>query len=154
MSRFCVNCGTEVNENFCPNCGAKVGEVNTINDVQTVEKSSDKKNFNVYKLIVGIIMIFFGVCLVIFSSNSDKTYLYELAGYNIALAFTIPGILSLISGTLSILSRKNNILLIPTAVIFFITAIVNMVGISDISVLFIMSCVFGILNIVFYMKTR
>lgn len=154
MSRFCVNCGTEVNENFCPNCGAKVGQVNTINDVQTVQKSDSKKSYNVYKLIVGIIMIFFGFCLVVFSGDSDKTYLYELAGYDIALAFTIPGVLCLISGTLSIISRKKFILLIPTAVLFFITAIVNMIGISDISILFLMCCVFGILNIVFYVKTR
>ena len=161
MSRFCTNCGKEVNENFCPNCGAKVPDVNgqpnvqTFENVQPVQKNNDiSKYFNIYEIIVGIVMVFFGICLVVFSSNGDKTYLYELAGYNIMLAFTAPGILCLAGGVLSFLSRNNKNLLIPTAIIFFVAAIVNMCVISDISILFILCCLFGAFDIVFYVKTR
>ena len=47
MSRFCTNCGKEVNENFCPNCGAKVPDLNgqpnvqTFENVQPVQKNND-----------------------------------------------------------------------------------------------------------------
>lgn len=167
MSRFCVNCGKEVNENFCPNCGTKVPEVNGQPNVQSVEgvqpvqnaqpvqsNNDISKYYDIYKLIAGIVMIFFGVMMVVFSLDPDKTYLYELAGYDITLAFTAPGLLCLGGGVLSILSRKNKNLLIPTAILFFIAAVINMSGISDISILFILCCLFGALDIVLYMKTR
>ena len=78
----------------------------------------------------------------------------NLIGYNVFLGFTLPGIFSLAGGILSILSRKRNILLLVTGILYLCGALVNMCGIHDVSILFILSVVFGILNIVFYFKNR
>ena len=162
MKRYCVNCGLEVKENFCPNCGTKVdNSVNSginitnqvfVNDSRGFVSSNNK--YNLYKSIVGGIMIFFGFYIFAFSFYKDQMHLYEIVGCNIMLAFTIPGLLALVGGILSVASKKNNALLLYSGIMYFFVAIVNMCGISDVSPLFIMSCVFGILNIVFFNKTR
>ena len=162
MKRFCVNCGSEVDGNFCGNCGAKIDNSNVgnsqvgVNNPQVFTNSStvNKKNYNTYRTVVGIILILLGVCLLIFSFNDDQTYVYRLAGYNIVLTFMIPGICSLVGGILSILSKNKNLFLLVSGILYFCGAIVNMCSISDISPLFIVSCVFCILNIVFFVKTR
>ena len=157
MKRFCVHCGAEVESSFCPNCGTKIedgtqysNEVN--NYVQ--QKIDSKKNHNVYRTVVGIVMIIIGACLLIFSMNDEQTRVYELYGYSIMLGFTLPGVFSLAGGILSIVSKNKNELLLYSGISYFAGAVINMCGISDVSLLFIMSCVFGVLNIVFYKKTH
>ena len=159
MKRFCVNCGSEVEGNFCPNCGTKIENGDISNQVFVNGSNGpvveDKgKKYNLYKSITGGIMLFIGFCVFVFSFNEEQTHLYEIAGYSIMLAFTIPGLLTLAGGSLSIASKKNNQLLLYAGIAYIAGAVVNMIGISDISILFILSCVFGILNIVFYAKTR
>lgn len=156
MKRFCVNCGTEIETDFCPNCGTKSGESQPNNEVNEYikQKIEDKKNHKTYRLVSGIIMIILGAILLVASANGEQTNVYKLAGYNLSLVFVIPGVLSLVSGTLSVLSRNKNELLLASAVLYFVSAIVNMIGISDISILFIVSIIFGIVNIVFYKKAR
>lgn len=157
MKRFCVYCGSEVDSSFCPNCGAKVEDgtlySNEVNDY-VKQKIDSKKNHNIYRTVVGIVMIFIGACLLIFSMNDEQTHLYELYGYNIMLGFTLPGVFSLAGGILSVVSKNKNELLLYSGISYFVGAVINMCGISDVSLLFIMSCVFGVLNIVFFKKTH
>ena len=157
MKRFCVHCGSEVDSSFCPNCGTKVEDgtqySNEVNEC-VKQKLDNKKNHGTYRIVVGIVMIIIGACLLIFSMNDEQTLVYELYGYSIMLGFTLPGVFSLAGGILSLLSKNKNILLLCSGISYFVGAIINMCGISDVSLLFIMSCVFGILNIVFFKKAR
>lgn len=155
MEKFCSKCGSEIQGNFCSNCGKKVGEVSSYNSVvddYLKQKIDNKNNHNTYRLVTGIIMIIIGSCLVLASMNEESAR--NLIGYNVFLGFTLPGIFSLAGGILSILSRKRNILLLVTGILYLCGALVNMCGIHDVSILFILSVVFGILNIVFYYKNR
>ena len=155
MEKFCSKCGSEIQGNFCSNCGKKVGEVSSYNSVvddYLKQKIDNKNNHNTYRLVTGIIMIIIGSCLVLTSMNEESAR--NLIGYNVFLGFTLPGLFSLAGGILSILSRKRNILLLVTGILYFCGALVNMCGIHDVSILFILSVVFGILNIVFYFKNR
>ena len=155
MEKFCSKCGSEIQGNFCSNCGKKVGEVSSYNSVvddYLKQKIDNKNNHNTYRLVTGIIMIIIGSCLLLASMNEESAR--NLIGYNVFLGFTLPGIFSLAGGILSILSRKRNILLLVTGILYFCGALVNMCGIHDVSILFILSVVFGILNIVFYYKNR
>ena len=117
------------------------------------EKIDAKRNHYTYRTVTGVIMIIIGFCLFVFSFNETETFKYELFGYNIILSFLLPGIITFISGILSIMSKKKNILLLISGLLYFAGAIINMCGISDVSILFILSILFGILNIVFYKKT-
>ncbi len=155
MEKFCSKCGSEIQGNFCSNCGKKVGEVSSYNSVvddYLKQKIDNKNNHNTYRLVTGIIMIIIGSCLLLASMNEESAR--NLIGYNVFLGFTLPGIFSLAGGILSILSRKRNILLLVTGILYLCGALVNMCGIHDVSILFILSVVFGILNIVFYYKNR
>lgn len=157
MKRFCVHCGSEVDSSFCPNCGTKVEDgtqySNEVNEY-VKQKIDSKKNHNTYRIVTGVIMVILGACLLISSMNEDQTHIYELYRYNIMLGFTLPGVFSLTGGILSLLSKNKNELLLFSGISYFIGAVLNMCGISDVSILFIMSCVFCVLNIVFYNKTR
>ena len=157
MKKFCVHCGSEVESSFCPNCGTKVDDgtqySNEVNEY-VKQRIDSKKNHNTYRTVTGIVMIIIGACLLIFSMNDEQTHAYELYGYSIMLGFTLPGVMSLTGGILSLLSKNKNQLLLYSGISYFIGAVINMCGISDVSLLFIMSCIFGALNIVFYNKTR
>ena len=155
MEKFCSKCGSEIQGNFCSNCGKKVGEVSSYNSVvddYLKQKIDNKNNHNTYRLVTGIIMIIIGSCLLLASMNEESAR--NLIGYNVFLGFTLPGIFSLAGGILSILSRKRNILLLVTGILYLCGALVNMCGIHDVSILFILSVVFGLLNRVFYYKNR
>ena len=57
MSKFCVNCGTQLieNDNFCHNCGYKVGSHQSVSNV-TNNVESKKKS----KIVAGLLGIFLG----------------------------------------------------------------------------------------------
>ncbi|MBQ3021308.1 MAG: NINE protein [Bacilli bacterium] len=61
MSKFCTNCGQELNEdtNFCINCGKKVNESNEVKESvnqNNIGNNSDKKS----KIAAGLLGIFLG----------------------------------------------------------------------------------------------
>lgn len=150
MERFCGNCGSKVEGEFCSNCGTKVGApANTGVNTQM----QNKENHATYRLVVGIIMIILGSCIFI-ASVGDNASTLEAVGYNTFLGFTIPGLCALAGGILSIVSRKNNQMLLFSGICFVVTAISNMCGIKDISLLFILCCIFAPLNFVFYSKAN
>lgn len=152
MEKFCGNCGKEIQGNFCSNCGKKVGEVSSVNN--SSDDYSKNKKHDIYRLVSGIVMILLGACLVLASLGEEDVSFYESIGYNLLLAFTLPGLFSLIGGILSIVSRKYNILLLISGILFACGAVVNMCGIHDVSILFILSVIFTIFNIMFYLKNR
>ena len=159
MKRFCVNCGSEVEGNFCPNCGTKIenGDINNqvfVNGSNGPVETEKKDKYNLYKSITGGIMLFLGFCVFIVSFNEEQTHLYEIAGYSIMMVFTIPGLLTLTGGSLAIASKKNNQLFLYSGIAYIAAGACNLIGLSEVSLLFILCCVFGILSIVFYTKTR
>ena len=99
-------------------------------------------------------MIILGFCIFIVSLNDESTLKYELLGYDMTLAFMIPGIVTLAGGILSIVSRKTNKLLLISGLCYVAAALSNVCGIEDISLLFILCCIFAPLNFVFYSKTN
>ena len=157
--KYCNNCGSKINGNFCSNCGAKiqVEENNQLNNEVNEylkQQIESKKNHDVYRLVVGIIMIILGVCIFVTGMNDDYTSLYRLVGYDITLAFILPGLFTLAGGILSIVSKKMNVLLLVSGILYLLSAICNVCGISDISILFVLCCIFGPINITYYVKTR
>lgn len=159
MSKFCSKCGSQLNGNFCSNCGAKVEE-NSVSGLSEAaneyinKKIESKQNRNGYRTTVGIIMIILGA-LVFIASFDDATILtYEALGYDMTLGFTLAGIASLVGGILSIVSKNNNSLLLISGICYAIAAISNVCGIKDISILFILCCVFAPINFTIYSRTN
>lgn len=160
MGKFCSKCGTKIEGNFCTNCGTKATEKvetqklsNEVNDYLK-DKVRTKRNHNNYRLIIGIIMIILGFCIFIVSLSDEEVLKYEAVGYNMLLGFTLPGLAVLSGGILSIISRNNNKLLLISGICYVAAAVSNVCGIQDISLLFILCCVFSPLNFVFYSKTN
>ena len=162
---YCSNCGSKVEGRFCPNCGKEVtqngvfqqennGQISPELNAYFKQKLDSKKNHDVYRIVVGIVMIILGFCITIAGLSEDYTLEYILLGYNLTLAFVLPGIFILAGGILSIVSKKVNILLLISGILYLAAAICNLCGISNISLLFILSCIFGPLNIVFYSKAQ
>lgn len=160
MAKFCSKCGTKLEGNFCTNCGAKATEkVETIvvnKDVNDYinDKVRSQKNHDTYRLVVGVIMIFLGACIFIASLNEDMISKFEDIGYDITLGFTLAGLATLAGGILSIMSKKNNSLLLVSGFCYVGAAIFNLAAVHDISILFVLCCIFAPLNFVFYSKTR
>lgn len=158
MSKFCSNCGSELNGNFCSNCGTKVGETGEGLSKEASEyinsKVEAKQNHNTYRTVVGIIMIILGVLIFIGSLSEETMEAYEQLDYNITVGFTLPGIATLVGGILSIISKRENKLLLISGLCYILAAVCNVCGIRDISLLFILSCIFAPINIVFFSKTE
>lgn len=160
MGKFCSKCGSKVEGSFCTNCGTKITEKvenkvtnNEINDY-LMDKVNAKRNHDIYRLVVGIVMIVLGVCIFIASLGEDLIEKYEDLGYDVTLGFTLAGIAVLVGGILSIVARKNNNMLLVSGICYVAAAICNVAGIQDISLLFILCCIFAPLNFVFYSKTK
>lgn len=158
--KYCSNCGSKVEGSFCSNCGAKIqteennAQFNSEVNAYFQKKLQSSKNHDIYRLVVGIIMIIIGTCIFIAGMDEGSKLEYMIYGYDMTLAFTLPGLLTLAAGILSIVSRKVNVLLLISGILYLVAAICNVCGISDISILFILCCIFGPINIVFYTKTR
>ncbi len=58
MSKFCTNCGQELEENvsFCLNCGKEVNSTKKVNDVKVNKNTNGQKS----KIAAGLIAIFLG----------------------------------------------------------------------------------------------
>lgn len=138
MAKFCSNCGKELNEeqDVCLGCGKVVSKQESI---QVIEKKKDT-NHSTYKTTTGIVMIVLGFCLIC-ASGSETMY------DNALLVYTLPGIFGLLGGILNLNTKKNPDLLIPAAVIMFLGAVFNFIGILDISIFTIIAVIFGIFNI-------
>ena len=161
MGKFCSKCGSKVEGTFCTNCGTKITEkaetVKVISDDVNdylKDKAMAKRNHSTYRLVIGIIMIFLGVCVFVASLGEDFADKYMDLGYDMTLGFTLPGIAALAGGILSIISRKNNKMLLISGICYVAAGICNVCGIQDISILFILCCIFAPLNFVFYSKTN
>ena len=123
-----------------------------------------KKQHNGYRISTGIIMIvissFVLFAALVLTSNKSSVYSryitidYDALTTAILFALTLPGLCTLAGGILSIVSKKNNNLLLVSGILYLVAALVNMLAITDISILFILACTFGIINIVFYSKAR
>lgn len=136
MGKFCQNCGTELNENqdICLGCGVLIKKEAIINKDSNNDHSG-------YKTTTGVIMIILGVCMVL--GASDDMYEYPI------LVFTLPGLLGIVAGILSLCSKKNLTLLLISGIILFVGALINFLGIIDVSIFMILAIIFGIFNIVY-----
>lgn len=158
MGNYCGNCGTKVEGEYCTKCGAKI--TNNTEPVLVNNEANDflqqqllnKKNHNTYRLVVGIVMIILGFCVFVASMTNKESL--ELYGYNPILGFMIPGLTALTGGILSIIGRSNNNFLLYSGICYVVTGLCNMIGIENISLLFILCCIFAPLNFVFYSKAN
>lgn len=137
MARFCQNCGTEIKEeqDICLGCGV------FLNNENTLVKKVEKKKHSGYITSTGIIMIILGVCMVL--GASDDLYEYPI------LVFSIPGLLGIVSGIITLNSKKNIKLLLISGILLLVGAVINFIGIIDVSIFMILAIIFGILNIVY-----
>ena len=141
MAKFCTNCGKELQENqdVCLSCGKMIER-----EVIKVDTKKTDNKHNAYRIITGIIMILLGLSLLAASSTSDYG--------NPVLVFGLPGLLGLISGILSLCSSKNSNLLFISGILLLLAAVVNFVGIIDISLFAIAAIIIGIFNIKYSKK--
>jgi len=137
MAKFCQNCGKELNENqdICLGCGMLLKKENTDAKVKV------KGNHNGYKTTTGIIMIVLGACMII--GASDELYDYPV------IVFSIPGLIAVVSGILSLVGKKNSSLLLISGILLFVGALINFLGIIDVSIFMILAIIFGIFNIIY-----
>lgn len=146
---FCSKCGEKIEGKFCTNCGTQAGQVVAAPTAKAVDN-----NHNTYKLVVGIIMVILGALIFIATLDDATVAKYELVGYDVTLGFMIPGIAAAVGGILSIVSKNNKQFLLFSGIAYVAAAVSNCVGIKDVSILFILSVIFGILNFVFYAKAN
>ena len=146
---FCSKCGEKLEGNFCTNCGTQAGQV-----VAAAAPKTVNNDHNTYKLVVGIIMVILGALIFIGSLDDASVAKYELIGYDVTLGFMVPGIAAAVGGILSIISRNNKQMLLFSGIAYAAAAACNCIGIKDVSLLFILSVIFGILNFVFYAKAN
>ena len=153
--------GLKYGYNFCTNCGTKVAEkaeatkiISSAANDYLEDKIRAKRDHDIYRLVLGIIMIILGFCIFMVSLDDGSIDKYELIGYDMTLGFMLPGIATLVGGILSIVSRNNNKMLLISGICYVAAAISNVAGIQDVSLLFILCCIFATLNFVFYSKTN
>ena len=136
MGKFCTNCGKEIKEDqdICLGCGKIIKK----------EPTSVKKDHKTYIITTSIIMLVISASLLI-SGLNESTLEYG----NRIIMFTIPGVLGIIGGVLSLLGNKNKMLLLISGLVYFTGALINFVAIIDISIFAILSIIFGIFNIIY-----
>lgn len=136
MGKYCSNCGSELNEtqDICLKCGVLLKK-----DISVPKK----KKHSSYIKTSSIIMIIIGACMIL-GANANS-YMYD----NIVVVFILPGILAVISGILALNSKKNRKYLLYSGAFYIIGAVVNFIGIIDISFYMILAVIFGIFNIIY-----
>ena len=158
MGKKCTVCGQEVEGKFCPNCGNKAVEEGTVVTQEVADymktRLENKKNHGTYKMVVGIIMTILGTLILVGGLDDGVELLGDLADYDTTLAFVVPGVLTIIAGVMLIVSKFVKELLPISGVAFLVAAIVNMIGISNISILAILGIIVGILNIVYFFNKK
>ena len=159
MGKFCSNCGSPLNGKFCSNCGAK-SEINSANGLSEEanryinQKIASKQNHNGYRIAVGVIMIILGALILIGLFNESTILEHESLEYDMGLGLLLPSIAVLIGGILSIISVNDNNLLLPSGICYIAAAVYNFFGIRDISLLFILCCVFAPINFAYYSSVK
>lgn len=158
MAKFCGKCGAEIKDEFCTSCGAKASEASKVSSNNDVNeyfhgKLMSKKRHDLYRIIVGIVMLILGFLIAIAALMYEDLDL-SFSVDNVTLAFLIPGIFTFIGGLFSIISKKVNVLLLISGISYIVAAIVNAIGIENISLLFILCAIFAPLNIVYYFKAE
>ncbi|MEE3343812.1 MAG: zinc ribbon domain-containing protein [Bacilli bacterium] len=174
--KFCGNCGAAVegiNDNQVTENVANNGNTNTqpetnqsiiqsiSNETASIEEATmneyqkgklrDAKEHNNYRLVTGIIMSILGALILLYSFSGGLDDRLNIVNQNKYLVFVIPGLGILAGGILSIISRrKDRILLLASGISYIIGAVVNMLGIGNVSLLCLLAVVFGIINCVFY----
>ena len=140
MGKYCSNCGNELNEtqNVCLKCGVLLENKNI--DTNNVNK---QKSHNGYIKTSSIIMIVLGAIMVL--GGNENSYLYD----NIALVFILPGLIAIIAGILGLCSKNNKKLLLTAGILLLIGALLNFIGIIDISIFMILAVIFGIFDIIY-----
>jgi len=130
--KFCTECGKELKESekFCPSCGANINE-----------EVSNKSQFNIFPIIIGLIAIF--IVWFILGSRSDTSQYAESSIYiSIFIGTTIGGflykkisIISVIIGLLSALVFIVYIMFIVNSYlppnvldVFIISPVVGLIG--------------------------
>lgn len=136
MGKFCTNCGKEIKEDqdICLGCGKIIKK----------DLPPKKKDHTAYIITTGIIMIVVSFCIFI-AGLSEETSSYT----NQIIMFTIPGILGIVGGILSLIGNKKKDFLLISGLVFFAAAMINFVAIIDISIFTILAVIFGIFNIIF-----
>lgn len=158
MAKFCGKCGAEITDDFCTSCGAKASDSKTSSTNNGVneyfhEKLMNKKKHNIYRIAAGICMLILGFLIFIAAvmyEDLDVSITFD----NVTLALLLPGIFTFIGGIFSIVSRKANVLLLVSGISYILAAIINAIGIQNISLLFILCIIFAPINIAYYFQTE
>lgn len=123
MSKFCSNCGKELDENaaVCVNCGIYV------NNYKTKVKQPGK-GLSIASMILGIVAIFYGLCFAFSSTiliNVEEFFYFDKLGLAFAfnfwpLAIAITGLSLGIASTKKIKNGFNTSGIILSSITIFI----------------------------------
>lgn len=77
MSKFCTNCGKELDENavVCVKCGVAV------NNLKTKTKQPGK-GMSIASMVLGIVSIFYGICAISMTTLFSITYTFHEATFS------------------------------------------------------------------------
>ncbi len=134
MAKFCENCGSELKEDqdVCLGCG------------KSIKKAVKKGGHNGYFISTSIIMLVISFCLFC-------AFFYE--GEE-PLVFFVPALFSTAAAIVCLAGKKNKVAVIVSGALYICGAIVNIIGIEDISIFTILSLVFAGINIGFGCKMK
>jgi hypothetical protein len=135
MAKFCENCGSELKEDqdVCLGCG------------KSIKKAVKKGGHNGYFISTSIIMLVISFCLfcAFFYGEGEEP-----------LVFFVPALFSTAAAIVCLAGKKNKVAVIVSGALYICGAIVNIIGIEDISIFTIMSLVFAGINIGFGCKMK
>lgn len=133
MAKFCENCGAELKEeqDVCLGCG------------KALKKA--KSGHNGYFISTSIIMLVISFCLFCAFGYYDADQ---------PLVFLVPGLFSTAAAVVCLAGKKYKAAVITSGALYIAGAIVNIIGIEDISIFTILSLVFAGINIGFGCKMK
>ena len=135
MAKFCENCGSELKEDqdVCLGCG------------KSIKKAVKKGGHNGYFISTSIIMLVISFCLfcAFFYGEAEEP-----------LVFFVPALFSTAAAIVCLAGKKNKVAVIVSGALYICGAIVNIIGIEDISIFTIMCLVFARINIGFGCKMK
>lgn len=106
---------------------------------------------NIYRVIVGIIMIIYGAYIMFFQYSAF--HVLDLFERYTLVYSTFPGFGAMLGGIMSIISIKKNVLLFFSSILFFIAGIICVINFGFYS-FSIMCFIFCFFNIIFYEMVR
>lgn len=136
MSKFCSNCGKEINENavICVNCGVAV------NNMVSNKKKTPGKGLGIASMVLGIIAIFYGMISILMSTvllmAGEYFYFEEKIIVSIVFNF-LPFILSIIGISLGLgsISKVKSGMNITGIILNTITIIVCILSVAFIIIM-------------------